>query len=183
MNKYLALDFMGVFLCFSLACQDKTAMAELQRLKAQKEVEKQNEATFRRFVEETDKGNYDVWKEILAPDYQGHFPSNAKPISLDEHLQANKAFPAAFPDFRHTIDDFVAQGDSVVFRETMRGTHKGSFKGIAPTGKTFEFTTIVMARFRDGKIAEIWMEADFLGFFQQLGMELRPKEASPARWP
>jgi hypothetical protein len=34
-----------------------------------------------------------------------------------------------------------------------------------------------MARFRDGKIAEIWMEADFMGLLQQLGMELRPSEA------
>jgi predicted ester cyclase len=176
MNKYLVVVSLGVFWCFSLACKDKAALVELQQLKAQKEVEIRNAAAFRRFIEETDKGNYNAWQEIVAPDYQGHFPSNAKPISLDEHIQAHKAFPAAFPDFRHTIDDFVAQGDKVVFRETMRGTHKGSFKGLAPTGKTFEFTTIVIARFRDGKIAEMWMEADFMGLLQQLGMELRPKE-------
>jgi hypothetical protein len=39
-----------------------------------------------------------------------------------------------------------------------------------------------MARFRDGKIAEMWMEADFLGLFQQYGMELRPKEETK-KWP
>lgn len=153
-------------------------MVELQQLKAQTVSEKQNVATFRRFIEETDKGNYDAWEEIVAPDYQGHFPGNAKPVSLDEHIQAHKAYPAAFPDFRHTIDDIVAQGDKIVCRETMRGTHKGIFRGLSPTGTTFEFTTIVIARFGGGKIAEMWMEADFLGFYQQLGLELTPRDAN-----
>jgi predicted ester cyclase len=174
MKKSLYVIPLALAICLSMACQDKAAMAELQRLKAQVDVEKQNEATLRRFIEEADKGNYAAWREICAPDYQSHFPSNAKPISLEEHIQANRAFPAAFPDFRHTIDDIVAQGDKVVFRGTLRGTHKGSFMGLAPTGKTFEFTAMGMARFQDGKIVETWTESNLMGLLRQLGMGLKP---------
>ena len=93
---------------------------------------------------------------------------------LEEHIQANKAMPEAFPDFRHTIEDIVAQGDGAVFRVTLHGTHQGTFMGIPATGKAIQYTAMGTARFRDGKIAEMWMEADFLGLFQQLGMELKP---------
>lgn len=177
MKKALCILPLVLLLCFSFACQDKAAMPELKQMKAQAELEKQNEATLRRLLEETDKGNYAAWSEICAPDYQLYSPSNAKPITLEEHIQANKSGYAAFPDFKHTIEDIFAKGDKAVFRATLRGTHKGSFMGIPPTGNSFEYTAIGMARFRDGKIVEMRLEADFMGLMQQLGMELKPVEA------
>jgi steroid delta-isomerase-like uncharacterized protein len=136
-------------------------------------VEAQNEATLRQFLEESDKRNLDAWRELCTSDYQLHFAGNA-PMSLEEHIQANKAGTDAFPDFRHTIEDIVAQGDRAVFRATLNGTHQGTYMGMPGTGRAFRYTAMGMARFRDGKIAEMWMEADFLGLFQQLGMELKP---------
>lgn len=176
-NLVLALTGLALLLCFSTACQDKAAMAELKQMKAQAEAETQNAATLRRFLEESDKRNLDAWREICTPDYQLHFAGNA-PMSLEEHIQANKSMPEAFPDFRHTIEDIVAQGDRAVFRVTLHGTHQGTFMGIPATGKAIQYTAMGMARFRDRKIAEMWMEADFMGLFQQLGMELRPIEAT-----
>ena len=171
-----SLTGLVLLLCFAFACQDKAAMTELQHMKAQAEAETHNAATLRRFLEESDMRNLDAWREICTPDYQLHFAGEA-PKSLEEHIQANKAMPEAFPDFRHTIEDIVAQGDRAVFRVTLHGTHQGTFMGIPATGKAIQYTAMGMARFRDGKIAEMWMEADFLGLFQQLGMELRPIEA------
>jgi steroid delta-isomerase-like uncharacterized protein len=174
--KNLILVVTLVFLlCFTINCKDKVAMAELQQMKAQAEAEKKNAATLRRFIAESDKRNLDAWREIIVPDYQLHFAGNA-PMSLEEHIQANKSMPEAFPDFRHTIEDIVAQGDRAVFRVTLHGTHQGTFMGIPATGKAIQYTAMGMARFRDGKIAEMWMVADFLGLLQQLGMELKPKE-------
>jgi steroid delta-isomerase-like uncharacterized protein len=174
--KNLILVVTLVFLlCFTINCKDKVAMAELQQMKAQAEAEKKNAATLRRFIAESDKRNLDAWREIIVPDYQLHFAGNA-PMSLEEHIQANKSMPEAFPDFRHTIEDIVAQGDRAVFRVTLHGTHQGTFMGIPATGKAIRYTAMGMARFRDGKIAEMWMVADFLGLLQQLGMELKPKE-------
>ena len=48
--------------------------------------------------------------------------------------------------------------------------------GIPATGKSIENSAIGIARFSAGKIVEMWLEADFMGLFQQLGMELKPKE-------
>jgi predicted ester cyclase len=174
MKKLLCIVPFVLLFCFTIACQDKAAMAELKQIKAQGEQEKQNEATLRRLLEENDKGNYALIRELCAPDYRLYFPSNAKPITFEEHMQANKAMYAAFPDFKHTIEDVFAKGDKAVFRVTLRGTHTGSFMGIPPTGKSFEYSAIGIARFRDGKIVEMWLNGDFLGLMQQLGMELKP---------
>jgi len=169
MKEYLFIVPLVLLFCFTIACQDKAAMIEAEH-------EKQNEGTLRRLLEENDKGNYALIRELCAPDYRLYFPSNAKPITFEEHMQANKAMYAAFPDFKHTIEDVFAKGDKAVFRATLRGTHKESFMGIPPTGKSFEYSAIGIARFKDGKIVEIWLNGDFLGLMQQLGMELKPVE-------
>jgi steroid delta-isomerase-like uncharacterized protein len=165
-----------LLLGFTWACQDHKVLAELGNLKARIAAETQNAATLRRFLEESDKRNLDAWRELCTSDYQLHFAGNA-PMSLEEHIRANKAMPEAFPDLRHTIEDIVAQGDRAVFRATLNGTHQGTYMGMPGTGRAFRYTAMGMARFHDGKIAEMWMEADFLGLFQQLGLELKPKEA------
>jgi steroid delta-isomerase-like uncharacterized protein len=176
MKKLVHIAPLILLLCFPFACKDKAALAELQQLKAQADAETQNAATLRRFLEESDKRNLDAWREICTPDYQLHFAGDPKPMSLEEHIQANRSMPEAFPDFRHTIEDIVAQGDKAVFRATLHGTHQGTFMGIPATGKAFQYTAMGLARFKDGKIAEMWMVADFLGLLQQLGMELKPKQ-------
>jgi len=176
MKKYLYAVPLILLLCFAFACQDKAATAELQQLKAQIATETQNAATLKRILEESDKRSQDAWREICTSDYQLHFAGNP-PMSLEEHIKANKSLPEAFPDLRHKIEDIVAQGDRAVFRVTLRGTHRGIFMGIPATGKPIQYTAMGMARFRDGKVAAMWMEADFMGLFQQLGMELKPAES------
>jgi hypothetical protein len=177
MKNPLLVVSLVLLLCFSFGCQNKAEKAELEKLRIQEEVEEQNKASLRRLLEETDKGNYTAWDEICAPDYKFHYPSNAKPISLEEHKQLNKSMPAAFPDFHHTIEVIFAEGDKAVFRASLTGTHKGDFMGIPAAGKSVEYSAIGIARFSDGKIVEFWLEADFMGLFQQLGMELKPIEA------
>jgi len=163
-------------LCFTISCQDKEAMAELQQMKTAAAQQEQNKALFLRYFEETDKGNYAAWSEIFSPDYQVHQPSNAKPISLEERMQFSKSLHAAFPDFKHTIEDIFAMGEKAVVRLTLTGTHKGDFMGIPATGKPIEVSGIGIAHFSEGKIVEMWLDANFMGLFQQLGMELKPKE-------
>jgi steroid delta-isomerase-like uncharacterized protein len=76
---------------------------------------------------------------------------------------------AAFPDTRMTIEDEIAEGDKVVIRWTIRGTHKGEYMGIAPTGKEVTVTGISVYRIERGKIVEDWSNNDMLGMLQQLG--------------
>ena len=108
-------------------------------------------------------------EEILAPGVVIHFPGNPQPLNLDEYEETDRIFYAAFPDLRHSFDELIAEGDLVAFRYGVRGTHKGEFQGTAPTGKAVRFTAIGVARVAGGKIVEAWIEADMLGFMQQIG--------------
>ena len=76
---------------------------------------------------------------------------------------------AAFPDLHETVEDIFAEGDKVVTRFTMRGTHQGELMGIPPTGKQVTMTGMTIHRIVSGKIVEDWVVADFLGMMQQLG--------------
>ena len=83
----------------------------------------------------------------------------------------------AFPDFHHTVEDLVAEGDKVVPRLTLRGTHQGDFQGLPPTGKQVTFSGINVMRLEDGKIVEHWSIGDTLGMLQQLGAIPAPVQA------
>jgi ketosteroid isomerase-like protein len=72
-------------------------------------------------------------------------------------------------DTKTTIEDIIAEGDKVVIRYTMTGTHKGTFRGIPATGKKFTQTGISIYRIKDGKFLECWVINDALGMMQQIG--------------
>jgi predicted ester cyclase len=176
MKKLLVILPLALILCFMVGCQDKEAMAELEEYRAKAEVEEQNKEIIIRWLKETDKGNYEAWKEVCSPDYICHFAGFPKPMSLEEHIQANRTFPVAFPDFHHEINDIVAEADKVIARVTLTGTHEGEFSGIPPTGNRIKYTGVLTARFADRRIVELWGVADMMTLMQQLGMELKPKE-------
>jgi predicted ester cyclase len=76
---------------------------------------------------------------------------------------------AAFPDFKATIDDLITEGDKVVIRMTWRGTQKGEFMGVPPTGKRVSFGVIDIIRIAGGRFAEHWGQMDNMSMMHQLG--------------
>lgn len=89
------------------------------------------------------------------------------PDSLKKFIQE---FRSAFPDYKDTIEDQIAEGNKVVTRFTSQGTQKGSLMGIAPTNKKATWTGIVIDRIENGKIVESWVNWDKCGMLQQLGV-------------
>jgi len=83
--------------------------------------------------------------------------------------QLHTLYGASFPDQRFTVEDLVAEGDKVVVRWTVRGTHQGELMGIAPTGKQVTVTGITIYQLTDGKIAEEIANWDAFGLMQHLG--------------
>ena len=177
MKKFLMILSLVLVLCFVYGCQDKEAMAELEAMKAQAEVEEQNKEVIRNYLKEMDDGNFDSLYEAYAPDARLYYPSNSsEPMSIEQAIPMAKSFYAAFPDFSHSIEELIAVGDKVVLRAIDRGTHQGEFNGIPATGETIEMGVIAIFHFKDGKIVEAREEGDMLGMMTQLGMELKPKE-------
>jgi steroid delta-isomerase-like uncharacterized protein len=164
-----------LLLCFVFACQNKAEKAELDKFKTQAALDAQNKAIVRQFYEAVDAQNFDRLKELLASDSILH----GRP---GEDAPANVAFDMirmyykAFPDYHHTIEDIIAEGDKVGIRILQQATHKAEFQGIPATGNPIKYYQISIHRVVNGKIKEVWLLEDDLGLFMQLGMELKPKE-------
>ncbi len=138
----------------------------------------ENKAIELRFLEEVvNKGNLDIIDELCAANFVDH---NAPP-GIAPDREGYKQFFAmsrsALPDFHSTIEDMIAEGDKVVERFTGRGTHKGEWMGIAPTGKQITIQGMAIHRITDGKIVENWANMDMLGVMVQLGVVPPPGQA------
>ena len=131
----------------------------------------QNKAVVRQVVEEIfNRGNISRADEFLAPDFveREDLPPGI-PRDREGVKQLTIMLRSAFPDFKATIDDIVAEGDKVVIRQTWSGTQKGEWMGIPPTGKTVSFGVIDIIRIAGGKFVEHWGQMDSMGMMQQLG--------------
>jgi predicted ester cyclase len=96
----------------------------------------------------------------------------------DEELKQHIAFfDVVFPNYQLVAEDMIAEGDKIVVRGVVRGTHKGDLMGIPPTGKQVEFPLMLIYRVAGGKIVEHWMVADQLSLMQQLGAIPEPEPA------
>jgi steroid delta-isomerase-like uncharacterized protein len=129
-----------------------------------------NKGVMRRFVEEFQSGaNESVAEELLAPDFVDHSPFPGVSPDRDGVKRLFAALHVAFPDLRATIHDQIAEGDRVATRKTLRGTHRGEFRGISPTGRAVTFDVIDFVRIEKGRIAEQWNVVDLMGLLQQIG--------------
>ncbi|MFN3359646.1 MAG: ester cyclase [Pseudomonas sp.] len=89
------------------------------------------------------------------------------PTDLTAQMQMQRN---AAPDLQIRVLDQIAEGDRVVSRLEITGTHLGEWQGIPPTGRRFAMTGMVMRRIAGDKIVERWDSLDWLGAFQQLGL-------------
>jgi steroid delta-isomerase-like uncharacterized protein len=128
-----------------------------------------NKANVRRGFEAVNQKNLAVFDELLTPDVVFHSASTTMQ-GLEAYKQFLSMLFTAFPDLQFTIEDMIAEGDTVVVRYTTRGTHQGAFRGIAPTGKQVSGTGMFIDRIVNGKAVEQWFNGDDLGLLQQLGV-------------
>ncbi len=131
----------------------------------------QNKALVRQMVEEIfNRGNISRADEFLSPDFVEHeeLPPGI-PQGREGVKQLTTMMRNAFPDFKATIEDIIAEGDKVVIRMTWSGTQKGEFMGVPPTGKSVSFGVLDIIRVAGGKFVEHWGQMDSMGMMQQLG--------------
>jgi steroid delta-isomerase-like uncharacterized protein len=131
-----------------------------------------NKAIVRRlFAELWNNGNLSVADEIFAPTYAHHDASTPDfGKGPDSEKRRASLYRNAFPDIHLTIEDVIAEGETVMTRWSCRGTHKGDLNGIAPTGKHITTSGVTIARVSNGKIVEGYVNWDALGMMQQLGV-------------
>ena len=131
-----------------------------------------NKALARRFLEETQNNkNLAIVDELVAPTFVGHTATLQGVTALKKAIGTNLA---AFPDLQVTIEDQRSEGNTVISRYMARGTHRGDYHGIAPTGRTVTYTVITMHNIANGQIAEGWRVVDRLHILEQLGAAPTP---------
>jgi predicted ester cyclase len=128
----------------------------------------ENKELVRRYYREWNAGNVAVIDELFA----------------DEKLAAgvrrgSDVYRAAFPDLHSSLEELIAEGDKVVCRTIMTGTHDGEIKGIAATGRQVAVDIAEIYRIANGRFVGYWCQADVAGMTRQLTEE-RPVAAAPA---
>jgi steroid delta-isomerase-like uncharacterized protein len=130
-----------------------------------------NKTIVRRFFEEVyNQGDLALIEELFAPSFGGPKSAHYGVHGPEAARRGVAAMRDAFPDIRFTVEELVAEGERVVVRVTFRGTHQGSFMGVAPTGRRVTVAGVELARLSGGRIAEeVWHNYDLLGLLEQLG--------------
>ncbi len=112
-------------------------------------------------------GNAAIADELFAPQVTEGDGRVLGPADLTAMMQMQRA---AVPDVQIRVEAQVAEGDLVVSRLEITGTHLGEWQGVPATGKRFTISGLVMRRIAGGKIVERWDNLDWMGFYQQLGL-------------
>ncbi len=108
-----------------------------------------------------------IFSEAYAPDCFMHATEGDR--SLEDDIKDTALYFAAFPDIKATVEDMIAEGDKVVARWTMRGTHEGTVRDIPATGRQVTVKGVTIKRVASGKVVEEWALIDMLGLMQQIG--------------
>jgi predicted ester cyclase len=125
-------------------------------------------ALVRQLVEEgVNQGHLEVVDAVLAPTYRGPLPDGTGPQAVKELLGR---YRRAVPDAQWTIEEQIAERDTVVTRFMARGTQQGPLWGLPATGKRVQVAGVLISRFRGEAIVAQWGQVDALGLLQQLGV-------------
>jgi steroid delta-isomerase-like uncharacterized protein len=135
--------------------------------------ETSNKAALTRFQEAVSSGEWEIISktidELVQPDALIRTPLPIEATGAELLKEVFARLHRAFPDLHVAVEDVIAEGDKVVGRNTVTGTHQGEYMGIPPTGKSITYNEIFIGRFAGGRIAETWGVVDVLSQMRQLG--------------
>jgi steroid delta-isomerase-like uncharacterized protein len=141
----------------------------------------ENMEIVRHFIQKFwNEGDFDCIERFLSKDYVDHA---YVPNNVDGLKGMAGILHAAFPDQSSSEESIVAQGDRVVVRLSLTGTHKGSFRGAEATQNQVNVRLYREFRIANGQIAEHWALLDTASLFRQIGAELHEQPACPINKP
>jgi steroid delta-isomerase-like uncharacterized protein len=124
----------------------------------------------RGFVEFINTASEKLTAELISPDAIFHVPGRSEPMRGPAgYLAIIGMMRGGFPDIQWTLEEMIAEGDKVAARFIMRGTHRGTFFGVPPTGKPIEVQAMNFYRLSGGQFVEERGQPDLLGLLKQIG--------------
>jgi steroid delta-isomerase-like uncharacterized protein len=129
-----------------------------------------NKALIQRLFDEVlNAGNFGLLDQLIGASYVEHNPVANQAAGAAGVRDRIRELRKAFPDLRFVLDDLVGEGEVVAARYHWQGTHKGTFLGIAPTGRRLSVRGMDFYRLEDGRVIEHWDVVDEFGMLSQLG--------------
>src|SRR4249919_379663 len=129
-----------------------------------------NKLVMRRFTEFINTASEKLAVDLISPDAIFHVPGRPEPMrGPTGYLAIIGMMRGGFPDIQWTLEEMIAEGDKVAARFTMRGTHRGTFFGVPPTGKMIAVQAMNIYRLSGAQFVEEHGQPDMLGLLQQIG--------------
>jgi steroid delta-isomerase-like uncharacterized protein len=129
-----------------------------------------NKLVMRRFTEFINTADEQLAAELISPSATFHVPGRPEPMRGPAgYLAIIGMMRGGFPDIQWTLEEMIVEGDMVAARFTMRGTHRGTFFGVPPTGKKIDVQAMNFYRLSGGQFVEERGQPDLLGLLQQIG--------------
>jgi len=125
-----------------------------------------NKALVRRFFAAVENGDFSVFDEIVAQDYDDHLAGQSP--GRETLKRYFTGLHSAFADLKLPITALVAEGNLVAVLNSVQGTQKGDFAGIKAKGNRIDARAFQLYRVADGQLAEHWEVADFMTLMNQL---------------
>jgi serine phosphatase RsbU (regulator of sigma subunit)/predicted ester cyclase len=139
--------------------------------------EEQNKSLVRHFLQELAKGNVEVIDELLSPDFLDRSLLPGQGPTREDFRRSVAEILDAFRITNFTIEEQIAEGDTVVTKYTETSVIRGEFASLPPTGTEERFEGIYIHRISDGKIIEEWSQANTLHTtLEKLEQETRERE-------
>jgi predicted ester cyclase len=136
--------------------------------------ETSNKVTVIRFCDAANTGDAELIAktidELVEPNALIRTPLPLETTGAQALKQVWAMLLRGLPDLHVAVEDVIAEGDKVVSRNTVTGTHQGEYRGLRPTGKFVTYNEIFIFRFAGGRIAEIWGVVDVFSQMKQLGV-------------
>jgi steroid delta-isomerase-like uncharacterized protein len=137
-----------------------------------------NKEALARLLDAVNSGDEDLmaktFDELIDPNLVNPGPVAHGATGAAAMTEVFRVLRRTFPDLHIAVDDVIAEGDKVVSRDTVSGTHHGEFMGIPATGNAVSYDEIFIMRFVDGRIAEAWGVVNVLALLGQLGALPQP---------
>jgi predicted ester cyclase len=129
-----------------------------------------NKNLIRKYIEEViNTGNTDEIEKFISPEYTEIHEGKRYPVGIKGAKEHIIGVRQTYPDLKLTVDQQIAEGDWVATCITARGTHKGSWLGMKPTGQQVSFTGVNIEKVENGKITEHGGAANLLFQFLEIG--------------
>jgi predicted ester cyclase len=129
-----------------------------------------NKLLVRKYIDDViNTGNVIEIEKYVSSDYTEIFDGKRYPMGIDGAKEHIIGVRQTYPDLLVTIERQIAEGDYVATCITARGTHRGAWLGIAPTGKTVSYTGVNIDKVVDGRITEHGGAANLLGPLLEIG--------------